>query len=221
MKWIGLNIFFLLATILCYCQNNLCGYVIEKKAKAVIPFATVFNKTKNIGVYTDSTGYFSLNASLNDTLYFANIGFESFILILKAENNCDTVYLKPTTNQLATIEVSDFYWLKNKSLELGELNKHGNYVDWIIPGVTVIKYFKTRGTERKYIIGSLKIKVSQNIVQYEPRLARIHLYRSEANGEIGSSLIDGDEIFTIEKPNSEFISSDLNKYKIIAPEQGF
>ena len=221
MKGLLLNTLFLLATIFCNSQNKFCGYVIEKKTKAPIPYTIVFNKTKNQGVYTDSSGYFSLIASNNDSLYFSNIGYVNLNLILKAASNCDTVYLAAMIHQLPMIEVSNLYWLKNKPFELGNLYKHGNYVNWVIPGVTIIKYFTNPDSEKKYIIGSLKIRISQNTVLYEPRLARIHLYKAEANGEIGSSLIDEDEIFTIEKPNSEFIFFDLNKYGITVPVHGF
>jgi len=216
MKGLLLNTLFLFATILCNSQNKVRGYVIEKKTKTPIPYTTVFNKAQNHGVYTDS-----LIASQNDTLYFSNIGYESLNLTLKAVNNFDTVYLMPMIHQLPMIEVSDFFWLKNKSFELGNLNKHGNYVNWVIPGVTIIKYFNNPDPKKKYIIGSIKIRVSQNTVLYEPRLTRILLYKAEDNGEVGSSLIDEDEIFTIEKPNSEFIFFELNKYKITAPVHGF
>jgi len=221
LKSFFLNILFLLGIAKGHSQHELCGYVIEMKTKTAIPYTTVFNKTKNMGVYTDSRGYFSLPASLNDNLYFSNIGYESLNLTRHTANNCDTVYLTATIHQLPMVEVSDFFWLKNKSFELGDLNQHQNYVNWIIPGVTLIKYFYNPEPEGKCIIGSIKIRVSQNTDLYEPRLARVHLYKAEANGEIGSSLMAEDEIFTIEKPNSEIVSFDLNKYKIRAPYFGF
>ena len=58
------------------------GKLENAEEKAPVSYAAIFNKTTKNTVFSDSLGYFSINAKSGDTLYISRIGFSYKELIL-------------------------------------------------------------------------------------------------------------------------------------------
>lgn len=104
MKKLKVLPLFLLLVNFTFSQNFLISGIV-KDSLEVLPGATIWNKTSNIGVQADIDGKFSIKANLNDTLSIGYVGKIEYKL--KVENiKFLTIVLKngPTLETVLPIE---------------------------------------------------------------------------------------------------------------------
>lgn len=97
--------------------------VLDKDLKTPIPYASVYNKQKHIGLYSDENGTFILpdNLSPNDTLIISNIGYKiEKVIINKLKSE---IYLKSIVNILNEVIITP----KGQEITLGALKKESHF----------------------------------------------------------------------------------------------
>jgi hypothetical protein len=81
-------------------SQNITGKVYD--SESTVKGIKVFNKTKNIYVFTNDSGDFSINATVNDTLTFSSLFYKekSLKIVPKDLNNTLVIELKKNINNL-------------------------------------------------------------------------------------------------------------------------
>lgn len=109
--------YFLVCTILCFnlsgtAQLYINGTVLHAETGAPVPYAYVKKKNTNRGAITNEDGYFEMECSKSDTLVISFVSFQKQevpAIYFLSEKTC---LLKPSLNELATVEVyADFEFL--------------------------------------------------------------------------------------------------------------
>ena len=113
MKFILLNLLFFFPS---FTFAQISGRVIGADGEA-INWATVHNLRTHSGCVTDSTGLFTINANLSDSIRIQHLSYKSADYILSKEN--DKYLLNQNLNELNEIVVSKNYaaWLAVNSCE--------------------------------------------------------------------------------------------------------
>lgn len=79
--------------------------------KTPVSYATVFNKTTNHTVFSDSLGYFSINVKTGDTLFISRIGFYHQELItteaLLKQKKVHFIEMNPRSYDLKTVTINN------------------------------------------------------------------------------------------------------------------
>ena len=216
-----ITIFLLFTCFISKSQNSICGHVYNLQTKAPIKYATIYNLNNKSGAYSDASGAFLISGNKSDTTVISCVGYET-ITVFASTFNCDTLFLQEKIKELVPVSVQNYYWLKNKKVIQPTRFKKGNHTNWIIPGVTLIKYFPNPDTATRWIIGEFRGEIYQSSENYVSRLIRIHIYNALPGNEIGEHIGDlKDEIFILGKFNDNEFVFDLNKYKIVAPATGY
>ncbi len=96
--------------LLCVCAISQTETVttkgqIKDNTGVSVPFAAIFVKKTNTGVYADSLGNFTINTKMNDTLAISAIGFNNASFVVNGKTGI-TVNLKRETNNLADVKVT-------------------------------------------------------------------------------------------------------------------
>jgi hypothetical protein len=85
------------------------GYVFEESTGEPLPYVNVYIKRTRYGTITDTSGYFMLNARINDTLTFSSLGFDKKYVILTdsaSDNNKPLiVFLDTKIYQINSIDI--------------------------------------------------------------------------------------------------------------------
>ncbi len=95
-----------------YTQLNVSGTIIDQQTKAPVPYAYVRKKNTNRGAITNEDGFFNLSCKQTDTLLISFISYDKIEVAATYFTVNDVVYLTPSKNELATVEVfADFEFL--------------------------------------------------------------------------------------------------------------
>lgn len=204
-----------------YTQSNKCALVLDSKNHQPIPFATVVSK--GFGTYTDSSGIFYANENIADTFIVSSIGYKEKKILFSNSNNCDTILLEPSPVTLSEVEVGRYSWLSNSFVDQISLKntKETKFSNNVIEGVTIVKYFSHPNISKEFIISSFTMRVLQKSATYKPRKVRIKIFLPDSNNKPGVDIIQTNDIITIQKPFSEYVEIDLNKYFVKAPKEGY
>ncbi len=85
------------------------GYVFEESNGEPLAYVNVYVKKSRSGTITDTSGYFLLNASLNDTIIFSSLGYDKKYVILTdsaTENNKPLiVFMDTKIYEINSVEV--------------------------------------------------------------------------------------------------------------------
>ncbi len=85
------------------------GYVFEESTGEPLPYVNVYVKKSRIGTITDTSGYFLLSASINDTIIFSSLGYDKKYVILTdsaTDNNKPlVVFMDSKIYELKSVEV--------------------------------------------------------------------------------------------------------------------
>jgi hypothetical protein len=202
-------------------QSHKCGLVLDSKTILPVPYATVSGN--GFGTYADSMGFFQINENVKDTFLISSIGYSSKKVVLSEGFSCDTFFLESMALNLPKIEIGKYPWLSNNFIEQISLKdtKQTKFTCNVIEGVTIIKYFPNPDTNKIFIIGDLKIKISQKSDLYQPRKIRFKIFEATASKLPGKDLLQSKEVFTIEKPKSDYILFDLNRFAVSVPKSGY
>lgn len=76
-------LFFILFSIKSFSQEKVIGIVENDADSKPISNVHVINLNKVVGVITDKSGSFEIDAEVNDTLYFSYLGFKSIKIMLQ------------------------------------------------------------------------------------------------------------------------------------------
>ncbi len=73
------NLFFILVfiTINCFCQDKISGTITNDYTQLLAPNVNIININKVKGAITNGSGFFEIQATINDTLHISCIGFQS------------------------------------------------------------------------------------------------------------------------------------------------
>ncbi len=95
-------------------KYKICGTVIDSKTLKPLPFANIQLKDTDIGMLTDSNGYFSIQAPFvsNDTILIGFIGYKNkFINVGKFKNRpCQKIELNMYSTKLNEIIIRDRFF---------------------------------------------------------------------------------------------------------------
>ena len=75
------------------------GQIISSDDQKAIPFVHVINKTKKIGVVSDKDGFFSIKATVNDSISFSYIGYETYNFVLEEPIQSEHYVIKVTMGE--------------------------------------------------------------------------------------------------------------------------
>jgi hypothetical protein len=213
-------VYFILFSIVSFSQQRKC-VVIDKKSKLPIPYATI--KGPAFGTYSDTLGFFQINENITDTFIVSSVGYVEAKFLFSSSKGYDSIFLEPKPLELPQITIGDYPWLSNNytdQIGLKDIKKPSFSIN-VVEGLTVIKFFGNPDTSKRFIIGSLKIRVSQTSDLYIPRKVRIKIFAAINNFTIGDDIIKSSEIIAIQKPTDDFIEFDLNRFFVEAPKGGY
>ncbi len=91
-------------------QHLLVGKVVHADSTSVVPFAFIANSQTGLGKETHDNGIFTLNTSVNDTLFFRCLGYQDTMLVVNAEMLSDTLLwvVQEKTYELGSVDVLMF-----------------------------------------------------------------------------------------------------------------
>jgi hypothetical protein len=102
----------ILKTILFITLNNILiysqtfeGVVKDSLTNDNVIFISISNITKDVYTFSDENGFFSIPASLGDTLNFSNINYIDYNIILSNLNDSEAILLQPKNNLLEEVVV--------------------------------------------------------------------------------------------------------------------
>jgi len=103
-------LFFLSSNLLAQSDNFLVGKVFDAVTKEPLPFATIVLKKNCLGVFSNADGSFKISNNPDfqtDSLIITFIGYQRTAIAIRSmeENSIRKIYLKPSTIQLAEIEI--------------------------------------------------------------------------------------------------------------------
>lgn len=198
-------------------QNSASGKIYDSLTKKPISYATV--STASIAVYCDSLGFFELKNTLDEDAYISCVGYKTKQVRIR-RGICDTFYLSPTYKQLEPVSIGQYPWLKNPSIQLGKIEGKSKHSINVASGLTFLKYFDKPDKAKKYIIGTLSIRVNNSTNIYEPRKVRVRVFEAQRGKQIGEDILNASDIFLIDKIVDNVAHIQLNKFFLEMPDSG-
>jgi hypothetical protein len=211
---------FCLAYIINTCsvaQQIINGRIYDSLTRRPVSYATV--STQSTSVYCDSLGFFELKNTLDENASITCVGYKTKHVRMR-KGICDTFYLSPIFKQLAPVSVGQYPWLKNPSIQLGKIEGKSKFAVNVASGLTFLKYFDKPDKTKKYIIGTLSIRVNNPTNIYEPRKVRVRVFEVQKGMQIGEDILNVSDIFLIDKIVDNVAHIQLNKFFLEMPDNG-
>lgn len=209
--------YFLLSSFHVFSQNSICGRVIDSLTLQPVSFAVV--STLTTGVYCDSLGNFELKNIQDEIINISCVGYQKKTISVNY-NKCDTIFLSSIISELPPILLGDYKWLKNKNLQIGELESKSKFLINVPNGLTIVKFFPRPKNATPYIISELKFKLSKATSVTPGFKARIRIFEAIDDKTIGKEILNSNDIFTIDKGNINEVTLNLNRYSFQMPSNG-
>lgn len=207
---------FMFTTSMVYGQN-LSGRVVDKDTQKPIGFASIFYKSKNLGIYTENDGSFKIESVSNDTLVINALGYQS-IEIASAELNSPKVFqLTSITYEVENvlIEQSVISKIGNKKLTIGNLSKSKTTLVSGMKGRTLAFHIGSKEKALAYI-SALNFGISS----INEAWVKVHIFSvDEESGRPGEPLLLGDNVVRVKKGQKK-IHYKLAKRKLLMPQKG-
>lgn len=109
-------------------QKTITGYVKDKTTDEPIPFANVSIKRTTIGIATDWSGYFSIDASRDDTISISAIGYNPQTIIINSQTpSSNTIILEQNYFSLDEVNVKPDKDFSKEVLKLIQKHKRENH----------------------------------------------------------------------------------------------
>lgn len=112
---------FLLNSGWVWSQGIITGMVMEKETGYPLSYVTVKNTDQRMGVITNDSGYFKLNARPGEILVFSKTGFTTYEIVVKSGENNLKIELSLSDNALDEVVISagrNNQSLKNTSISM-------------------------------------------------------------------------------------------------------
>ncbi|MCX6239218.1 MAG: carboxypeptidase-like regulatory domain-containing protein [Bacteroidia bacterium] len=164
---IFLNLFSLIS------EAQVSGHILDNEKKQV-PYATVFNLKTKTGCQADTNGFFSINASINDSIRIQHLGYKMGNFIVK--QNPDMYILNQKVYDLQEIVLSNAFpmWLYFKSYEktIAKFKYNGRdrfycNATKLVNGDTLQKYFLDLDFEQNKIENSTDVVIHNRFIEVQ------------------------------------------------------
>lgn len=202
-------------------ENTISGEITNSQNGVNLEYVNIGIADRNVGTVSNAKGNFILKlnekVSLNDTIVFSHIGFESKkILVNQLKSNNNIISLLPCENILKEVVVS---FKKPKPKQFGRSSKglglmHFNFFTAL--DKTVDDYLsRERGMEFRIKKDCKVTDFNFNITSNEFKLVkfRLNFYKVE-NGLPSKILIEKDIIFEVKDNKLGLFTVDLKPYDI-------
>jgi len=202
-------------------ENTISGEITNSQNGVNLEYVNIGIADRNVGTVSNAKGNFILKlnekVSLNDTIVFSHIGFESKkILVNQLKSNNNIISLLPCENILKEVVVS---FKKPKPKQFGRSSKglglmHFNFFTAL--DKTVDDYLsRERGMEFRIKKDCKITDFNFNITSNEFKLVkfRLNFYKVE-NGLPSKILIEKDIIFEVKDNKLGLFTVDLKPYDI-------
>ena len=209
MKQIFLTLIFL-TQIISFGQNKKF-LLLDESSEMPIEYCNILIIGKDKGTYSDSNGYFKIDAKQNDSLLISHVLYKEIKLSLTSIK--DTIWLSQKNQFLDEVIISSNKNFKEWSKE--RKKKHQWYIQPKTEFCVLLEKNKTLDTisRVRFPIENLSEIKNKNI---ERAIFRLNLY-SNSNGIINQKINTENIIFTLED-NSEYITFNLKKSFLIPLE---
>lgn len=118
MKNFALIIFIFSSSAFLFSQDQKKFKIIEEKTNFPISYATCFNKTSGIGMYSDSEGELKMDSQIGDTLIFSCMAYDDNTLIVTNKDE-QKVQLKRRSITLGEVKITSKSISPRKRLKIG------------------------------------------------------------------------------------------------------
>lgn len=198
-------------------QNSIRGRVVDSLTLQPISFAVV--STIATGVYCDSLGNFELKDIQDEVINISCVGYKKKTISVNY-NKYDTILLSPLISELPPILLGGYKWLKNKNIQIGDLESKSKFLINVPNGLTIVKFFPCPKNVTPYIISELKFKLSNATSVLPGFKARIRIFEAIDDKTIGNEILNSNDIFAIDKGENNIVTLNLNKYAFQMPTNG-
>jgi hypothetical protein len=207
MKYI-LTIILFFITLDIFGQNQIKLTILDNETKQPVPFASVFCKQKQFGIYADENGKFTVpsNIAFNDTLSISSVGYRTnhFIYISTTQD----FYLKNTTNTLKEVSITPH----GSEIILGSLKKSSHFVINLNQHKTrsELCFFMPNNNNQKGKVTSVSFYINEGGKPHSP--FRIRIYNAK-NGKPFQDLLTSN-LVTQGGRKGGWLEINIEKYNI-------
>jgi hypothetical protein len=182
-----------------------------------LPFANIAVVSKSHGTISDSTGFFVLDVSPQDSIYISYVGFQP--LTISARDFKDFIILRNQSRQLAEVEIYPGKRMINRTLGFHRKKSNHNFV-----GPLQYAVFIQNADGKVGLVKTLKFRVSHAVARNKDEKKysqiRIRVYaRNQGGFDPGPDLLTESYIVLV-SPTDKVIEADVSRFSIPFPKEG-
>lgn len=196
--------------------QNFNSRVVDKETQKSIGFASIYYKSRNLGIYSENDGSFNISIVPADTLVISAIGYQSIEIPSSDFMLHKVIELVSVTYELENvlIEESAISKIGNKKLVVGNLSTKKSALISGMKGRTVAVLI----TSKQISLGYISV-LNFGISSVNDALIKVHIFDVDEDGKPGEPLLLGDNIVKVKRGQKK-VKFPLKDRLVLMPANG-